>query len=87
MSPHAPTFLLVTVLILVTILVVFGMKYFSAARQARLTVGGEDAYRELAGKAAANESAMAVSLAGVQADLSEIKAQLAAIEKILSQVG
>jgi hypothetical protein len=32
MAEHANTFLLLTILVLVTILLVFGMKYFSAAR-------------------------------------------------------
>ena len=34
MADHANTFLLVTILLFVTILLIFGMKYFSAARQA-----------------------------------------------------
>jgi hypothetical protein len=33
MAEHAHPFLLVTILVLVTILLVFGMKYFSAARR------------------------------------------------------
>ena len=86
MAPHAPTFLLVTVLVLVTILLVFGMKYFSSARQARLLGDGENAYRELAGQAAATQSALAASQETVRTDLSEIKTRLAAIEKILSEV-
>ncbi len=62
MTEHAHPFLLVTILTLVTILLVFGMKYFSAARR--------DA-----------------SLAGVQADFSEMKIRLTAIEKLLREVG
>ena len=46
MANNADTFLLVTILVLVTVLLVFAMKYFAAARQAQLRVTGENAYRE-----------------------------------------
>jgi hypothetical protein len=61
MAEHAHPFLLVTILVLVTILLVFGMKYFSAARRA-------------------------ASIAAVQADFSEMKVRLTAIEKLLREV-
>jgi Tfp pilus assembly protein PilO len=86
MADHASTFLLVTILVLVTILLVYGMAYFSAARQMRVRVAGEGACRELAEKAAAVQSAGAASLAAVQTDLSEVKTRLASIEKVLRQV-
>jgi uncharacterized membrane protein len=75
MAEHAHTFLLVTILVLVTILLVFGMKYFSAARRDRAGVTREDAYRELAEKAVS-----------VQSDVSEMKLRLTAIEKLLREV-
>jgi uncharacterized membrane protein len=75
MAEHAHTFLLVTILALVTILLVFGMKYFSAARRDRAGVTREDAYRELAEKAVS-----------VQSDVSEMKLRLTAIEKLLREV-
>ena len=86
MAEHANTFLLLTILGLVTILLIFGMKYFSAGRQARLRFISEGAYRELAEKGAAVQSASAVSLAAVQADLAEVKLKLTAIEKVLREV-
>ena len=52
MADHANTFLLVTILSFVTILLIFGMKYFAAARQAQARVTGDTAFRELAEKAA-----------------------------------
>jgi hypothetical protein len=61
MAEHAHPFLLVTILVLATILLVFGMKYFSAA------------WRE-------------ASTAAVQADFSEMKVRLTAIEKLLREV-
>jgi Tfp pilus assembly protein PilO len=86
MAAHANTFLLVTILVLVTILLVFGMKYFSAARTVHARADSEEAYRELAEKAVAQQAANAASLAAVQADFSEMKLRLAAIEKLLREV-
>ena len=86
MAEHAHTFLLVTILALVTILLVFGMKYFSAARRDNARVTREDIYRELAEKAVSVQSASAASVAAVQADFSEMKIRLTAIEKLLREV-
>jgi signal transduction histidine kinase len=86
MAEHANTFLLVTILVLVTILLVFGMKYFSAARQVRLRVTTDGAYRELAQQAIAAQDAGARSLALAQGDLSDIKSRLVSIEKMLREV-
>jgi Tfp pilus assembly protein PilO len=86
MAAHANTFLLVTILVLVTILLVFGMKYFSAARTVHARANGEEAYRELTEKAVSLQAANAASLAAVQADFSEMKIRLTAIEKLLREV-
>jgi hypothetical protein len=56
MTEHANTFLLVTILLFVTILLIFGMKYFSAARQAQARVTTDAAFRELAARATALQS-------------------------------
>ena len=69
-----------------TILVVFGMKYFSAAYAARARLANDDAYRALAEKAVAAQSENQASLTAVQAELSKVSASLAAVEKILKQV-
>lgn len=73
-------------LIFGTILAIFGMKYFSAAHQTRSRAMGEDAYRALAEKAVATQLDSAASLSAMQTELSEIKAHLAAVEKILKAV-
>jgi uncharacterized membrane protein len=73
-------------LVLGTILLVFGMKYLSAARQARSRVISEDAYRELAQKAVAAQSENATSLSTIPSGLSEVNTRLAAVEKILKAV-
>jgi hypothetical protein len=61
MTEHANTFLLLTILGLVTILLIFGMKYFSVGRQARMRLANEGAYRELAERGAAAQAASATS--------------------------
>jgi Tfp pilus assembly protein PilO len=86
MAEHANTFLLVTILLFVTIVLISAMKYFSAARQARSRITGEDAYRELAKRATAAQFEAAATLASVQAELAEIRTRLASVEKILKEV-
>ncbi len=65
-----------------TILLVFGMKYFSAAFQARARLADDGMYRALAEKAVADQS----DLIAIRAELSKVTASLATIEKILQQV-
>ena len=86
MADHANTFLLVTILLFVTILLVFGMKYFSAARQAQRQIAGETTFRDLADKATALQSEAVAALAAVRAELADIKARLGSVEKILKEV-
>jgi hypothetical protein len=73
-------------LVLGTILVIFAMKYISAAHQARSRALGEQAYRDLAEKAATVQTQSAASLSAMQVGLSEINVRLAAVEKILKAV-
>ena len=65
MAEHAHAFFTLSVLTLVVVLLIFGMKYFSAARQ----TGAQ------------------ARLVALQADLIDVKARLAAIEKLLKDVG
>lgn len=86
MGPPANTFLLPTILVLGTILLIFGMKYLSSMRSDRLRLAGEGGYRVLAEKAAMAEVANAAALTTLQADLADMKGRLAAIEKLLRDV-
>ncbi len=86
MTQSADTFLLLTILTLVTILLVFGMKYFSAARQAQQRLAHEGAYQELADKAAVAQTAGAAALAKLESDIAEMKTKVAGIEKVLREV-
>jgi Tfp pilus assembly protein PilO len=86
MVEHGP-FLLVTILVLVTILLIFAMKFLSDARQAQLGIASANDYRELAQKAVQVHTDSAAFMASAQSDLSEIKSRLAAVEKLLKDVG
>ena len=79
-------YLLSLAMLLGTPLLIFGMKYVSAASQARSSATGENAYRQLAEKAVTAQSENAALLSAMQAELSEIKSRLAAVEKILKAV-
>jgi hypothetical protein len=85
MAEHSP-FLLVTILVLVTISLVFAMKFFSDARQAQLGIAGTNDYRELAQRAVQLHADSTTFMASTQSDLSEIKTRLAAVEKLLKDV-
>jgi hypothetical protein len=58
---------------------VFFMKYVSAVLQARVRLGQDEAYRELAARAAGTQAEMAAAL-------TEIQSRLAVVEKILKDV-
>ena len=80
-------YLLTLCLPLATILLVFGMRYASAVQQAKARLANEGAYRQIAEKAAAAQSETATTLASIQAALADVGPRLAAIEKILKEVG
>ncbi len=84
MSEHL--YLLTICLILATILLVFGMRYFSAVRQAKARLANDDAYRQIAAQAAAAQSNTASALPSIQAAIADVTTRLAAIEKILKEV-
>lgn len=69
-----------------TVLLVFGMKYFSAVFAARARRADDEAYRTLAEKALAAQSDSQTSLSAIQADLARLTASLASVETILKQV-
>jgi hypothetical protein len=61
------------------VVLVFFMKYVSAVLQARVRLGQDEAYRELATKAATAQAATAAAI-------GQLQASLAVIEKILKDV-
>lgn len=80
-------YLITLILPLVTILIVFGMKYWSEAVQSHSARVGEEAYRELAERAVAAQRDNATALSAIQAEVAKLSGSLAAVEKILKQVG
>ena len=79
-------YLLTLVLPLATVLIVFGMRYFAAVQQARARLANDDAYRQLAESASATQSQIATSLAAMEANLSDVRTRMAAVETILKAV-
>jgi Tfp pilus assembly protein PilO len=69
-----------------TILLVFGMRYWSAVQQAKARLANEDAYRQIAGTAAAAQAETATALTAIQASLEDVRARLASVEKVLKDV-
>ena len=79
-------FLLTIGLPLLTILLVFGMKYFAAIQQAKARLSSDEAYRQVAAQAAAAQAETATALASMGALLADLKTRLAAVEKMLKEV-
>jgi hypothetical protein len=79
-------YLLTLVLPLATILIVFGMRYYSAVQQARARLANDDAYRQLAESASAAQSQIATSLAAIETNLTDVRTRMAAVETILKAV-
>ena len=69
-----------------TILLVFGMKYSSAAVAARARIANEAAYQALVERVAAAQTEQQAALSAIQAELSKVSASLSGVEKILKQV-
>jgi hypothetical protein len=82
----ATLYLLTLCLPLATVLIVFGMRYFSAIQQARARLANDDAYRRVADAAAAAQSATAAALASIEGSLADVRSRLASVEKILKDV-
>ena len=70
----------------VAAVLVFFMKYVSAVLQARARSGQDEAYRELAARAAGTQAEMAAALSSFGTVLAEIQSRLAVVEKILKDV-
>jgi hypothetical protein len=70
----------------VAVVLVFLMKYIAAVRQARVQLGQEEAYRDLAATCAAAQAETPSAIADVAATLAEIRARLISIEAVLKQV-
>ncbi len=79
-------YLLTICLPLGTILLIFGMRYLSAVQQAKARLANDEAYRQIAAKAAAAQAETATALSSIDAALADLRSRLAAVEKILKEV-
>ena len=79
-------YLLSISLVLVTILLVFGMRAFSAVQQAKVRNASDAAYRQIAEKAVSAASENTTALSSIQATLGDVRTRLTAIEKVLKEV-
>jgi Tfp pilus assembly protein PilO len=66
--------------------IIFSMKYVSAILQAKVRLAQDEAYREIATKAAAAQAETAVTLSSLGTALGEIQSKLTGLEKILKEV-
>jgi Tfp pilus assembly protein PilO len=83
---HTNIYLLTISLPLVTVLLIFGMKYFAAVQQARARLAQDEAYRQLSAGLAQSQAEMAAQLASMAATLARLESRTAAVEQILKQV-
>lgn len=65
---------------------IFFMRYLSEILQARVRLGQDEAYRELALKAANAQAETTATLASFSASLAQIQSRLGVLEKILKDV-
>jgi Tfp pilus assembly protein PilO len=72
---------------ILAIMVIFAMWFAARAYQARMRLAANGEYQALAERTAAAQAETAASLSIVKAQLADIAASLAAVEKILKQVG
>jgi Tfp pilus assembly protein PilO len=79
-------YLLTLCLPLGTVLIVFGMRYFSAIQQARARLANDDAYRRIAESAAAAQTQTVAALSSIEASLADVRTRVASVEKILRDV-
>jgi Tfp pilus assembly protein PilO len=83
---HTSIYLLTLGLPLLTVLLVFGMKYFASVQQARSRLAQDEAYRQLAAQAAQSQAEMTAQLAALSATLARLESRTASVEQILKQV-
>ena len=70
-----------------TILLVFGMRYFSSGVRARARLASEQAYRHLVESAAADQTASLSALTRIEHRLDDLAPRVLAVEKLLRDVG
>ena len=72
--------------VLVTVIIVFALRYLALSRQTRSRLANEDTYRELASRSASALADASARLGSVNAEVGLLGVRLAAIERILKEV-
>ena len=79
-------YLLTLVLPLVTVLIVFAMRYYAAIQEAKARLANDGAYRQLVESASATHAQIATTLAAMETSLTEMRSRMAAVETVLKTV-
>ena len=79
-------YLLTICLFLGTLLLIFFMRTLSAVLQARARQASDDVYRQLAQAAATAQADAATALSSIDANVADLKARVASVEKMLKEV-
>ncbi len=79
-------YLLTLCLPLATILLIFFMRYLSLALQAWGRKASDDIYRQLAQTTAKAQADAATALSAIDANVADLKARVASVEKMLKEV-
>lgn len=86
MGDKHTTFLIVTVLILATVVLVAAMKYRSAAKIGRTSHANDEELRELSRQAIAASRESAAALSALKSSVADIQGRLSNVEGILKEV-
>jgi hypothetical protein len=72
---------------LITILIAVGMWYRATVLKARARLANDDAYKQIAETAAKAQTDTAQALASIEQALADVRTRMAAVEKVLKDVG
>lgn len=71
---------------LITLLLIFGMKYWSTVQQAKARLASDEAYRKLAETSATAQAEAARALSAMELMLADVQRRVAAVEKMIKEV-
>jgi uncharacterized membrane protein len=87
MTMSESLYLLTILLVLGTVLLVFGMRYVSAAIQAKARIAHDALYRDIAAQAAFAQSEMTTLMSSMELSLTDVRTRVTSVEKMLKDVG
>ena len=79
-------YLLTLVLPLLTILIVFAMRYYAAIQESKARLANDGAYRQLAESASATHAQIVATLAAMETSLTDMRSRMTAVETVLKTV-